>query len=119
MTEALERGAMFNIYHRPSGRKVDIYLAKSRFHHEQLQRPVPRPVEGITLPVASAEDILIAKLHWYRLGNEVSDRQWTDICGILAARRDVLDMDYVRRWCEEFRVTDLLERALISVETGE
>lgn len=33
--------------------------------------------------VATAEDTILSKLAWYRLGGEVSDRQWNDILGIL------------------------------------
>ena len=32
--------------------------------------------------VATAEDTLLQKLRWYRLGDEVSDRQWRDVLGI-------------------------------------
>ena len=33
--------------------------------------------------VASPEDTLLAKLEWYRLGGEVSERQWRDVLGVL------------------------------------
>ena len=62
-------------------------------------------------PVASSEDILLAKLRWYRDGGEVSSSQWSDICGIVAAN-PVMDHQYLRGWAGEFSVTGLLERAL-------
>jgi hypothetical protein len=62
--------------------------------------------------VASAEDTIISKLRWYRLGGEVSDRQWRDILGVLQAQQGRLDLDYVRTWCRSERVEDLLDRAL-------
>lgn len=34
------------------------------------------------IDVASAEDTILRKLNWYRLGGEVSDRQWRDVAGI-------------------------------------
>ena len=65
-----------------------------------------------TLFMSSAEDIILAKLEWYRLGGESSERQWGDILGILEIQGDQLDYDYLRHWSTELRVTDLLERAL-------
>ncbi|MBI1950999.1 MAG: hypothetical protein HYS34_06525 [Acidobacteria bacterium] len=35
------------------------------------------------LYVYTPEDILLQKLRWYRLGNEVSDRQWRDVTDLL------------------------------------
>jgi hypothetical protein len=33
----------------------------------------------VTIRFASPEDTLLHKLVWYKLGNEISDRQWSDI----------------------------------------
>jgi hypothetical protein len=62
--------------------------------------------------LASPEDTILAKLEWYRMGGDVSDRQWRDILGVLKTRAGELDLDYLRKWAEELRVSDLLERAL-------
>jgi hypothetical protein len=62
--------------------------------------------------VATAEDTLLAKLDWYRMGGEVSERQWRDVLGILEVQAGSLDLDYLRKWAKQLRVGDLLERAL-------
>jgi len=62
--------------------------------------------------VISAEDIVLAKLDWYRMGNEVSDRQWLDVLGVLKVQGNRLDRDYMRRMADELGVADLLQRAL-------
>jgi hypothetical protein len=62
--------------------------------------------------VKSPEDTILRKLQWYRLGGETSDRQWTDILGIIRTQGDRLDRGYLRTWASTLEVGDLLERAL-------
>ncbi|MGA7195391.1 MAG: hypothetical protein WBW94_17365 [Anaerolineales bacterium] len=59
-----------------------------------------------------AEDTILSKLEWYPMGGEVSERQWRDILGVLKTRAGELDLDYLRKWAGELKVSDLLERAL-------
>jgi hypothetical protein len=62
--------------------------------------------------VTSPEDIILAKLEWYRMGGEVSERQWRDVLGVLKTRQGELDLSYLGKWAKELGVSDLLERAL-------
>jgi hypothetical protein len=55
---------------------------------------------------------VVQKLHWYRLGDHVSERQWSDAMGVLAVRARELDIAYMRELASEMRVADLLARAL-------
>lgn len=64
--------------------------------------------------IVTAEDMVIAKLIWFRGGGDVSERQWTDILGLL--RRD-LDSDYLNRWAEAINVRPLLQRAIQALST--
>ncbi len=118
MRQAIRAGQAFNVIYIPKSQKVDIFPAVGEFHVAQLQRAskVPLSFLGIEAeyPVASAEDIILAKLQWYRAGGEVSDRQWSDITGLLATNPD-LDFDYVESWAGRLRVQDLLAKALAEV----
>jgi len=57
--------------------------------------------------VLSAEDVVLAKPDWFRLGGEVSDRQWRDILGVLKTQQSALDIDYLRQWAQTLDVADL------------
>ena len=114
---ALRERRAFNLIHIPTAQKIDIFPAWKDFHALQLERATSVPVfpdEPMQLPVASPEDILVAKLEWYRAGGEVSDRQWSDITGILATNPS-LDFAYTRSWASRLRVEDLLDRAIEDV----
>lgn len=66
--------------------------------------------------VATAEDIVLIKLQWYRLGDEVSQRQWSDLIQVVRLQAGQLDKEYLGRWVEELGVADLLERVWATCE---
>ena len=59
---------------------------------------------------------MLAKLEWYRKGGHVSERQWTDVIGVLRVSRDRLDLDYLRTGAAELGLDALLVRALEAAE---
>lgn len=113
---ALQRRGSFNLIHLESAFKIDIFPpGPSVFDRIEMERSAPHAFLGDPprdILVASAEDTLLRKLQWYRLGGEVSDRQWGDVAGIVKTQGDRLDLVYLRRWAEKLEVEDLLERAL-------
>ena len=104
----------YNLIHIPTGAKIDFFPAFEEFHHAQLERAATEELalDGppTPCPVATAEDILLAKLRWFRQGGEVSERQWSDIQGILAVQLS-LDNPYLDSWAARLGVSDLLARA--------
>jgi hypothetical protein len=121
IASAVAQHTSFNIIHRESMFKVDIFIPPlSPFMREQLSRArrqvftVEPRVEAL---VATAEDTLLAKLEWYRMGNEVSERQWCDALGILKIQAGNLDLVYLRHWAKELKVSDLLEHAMRELNT--
>ena len=76
------------------------------------------PLQAALPVAAAAEDVLLQKLCWYRLGNEASDCQWRDILGIIGVQGRRLDRSYLRRGALTLGVTDLLHRALGQGQPG-
>ena len=117
MREAVSLQRSFNVVHYETMWKIDVFVLKDRpYDAEALLRAQDSlldPADPTShVKVATAEDTVLAKLAWYRLGNEQSDRQWADILGVLRLKRVSLSEPYLRRWAKELGVLDLLERAL-------
>ena len=113
VTKAVRSARSFNILHLQSAFKVDIFVKSTSLADElQLNRRQRWEFpDGRSLWITSAEDIVLRKLLWYRLGNEVSDRQWRDVLAILRVKGGDLDLESLARWATKLEVEDLLARA--------
>jgi hypothetical protein len=120
IADAIIHHSSFNIIHRESMFKVDVFVPHPRtFIKNQFSRARKEILSSdpkMSAMVASPEDTLLAKLEWYRLGGEVSERQWRDVLGILKVQAGRLDVDYLYRMADEIKVKDLLERAVKDAE---
>ncbi len=120
MRNAISHHSSFNLIHLETMFKVDVFVAKPRaFDRSQLAR---RQLHLLSedpeyrVYVTSAEDIVLSKLEWYRIGGKVSDRQWRDLLGVLKVQGDRLDRGYMHRMAVELGVADLLEQAFKEVD---
>jgi hypothetical protein len=115
ITDAIRRRAMFNVIHLATMMKVDVYIAATEFDASAMSRHLLKSLDDLPdarhFSVATAEDVILHKLTWFRDGGQVSDRQWGDIVGVLRVQRDI-DLAFLRDWAARLEVTDLLERAL-------
>lgn len=113
---AIARRGSFNLIHLETMVKVDLFLPGDRaFDRQQLARRIAErvaPDSDETLWILTAEDVILAKLDWFRAGGEASERQWRDVLGVVKTQGGELDTAYLRRWAGELSVSDLLERAL-------
>lgn len=114
--QAIQRQSSFNIIHLPTMIKVDVFVVKSRPFDQAAFRRIRRErledaMGGREYSLASPEDIILNKLEWYRQGGEVSERQWTDVLGVLKVQSKLLDRAYLRRWAVQLGVADLLRRS--------
>lgn len=113
---AVERRASFNLIHLATMVKVDLFvLPDDDYAQEEMERRRQLSLlgtKGRAVPVASAEDIILQKLRWYRLGGEVSERQWSDALAVVRVQGERLDQSYLRSAAPELGIEDLLLRLL-------
>jgi len=114
--EAVLHQRSFNVIHLETMFKVDVFVVKKRpFHHSQMERRMAQVIAtdpDRTAYVATAEDTILAKLEWYRMGGDVSEQQWRDVLGVMKVQADRLDLAYLRQWAAQLNISDLLERAI-------
>ncbi len=108
--DALRRRSLFNIVDMETGWKVDLVIRKDRpFSVEELRRRQATTMFGVPVFVVTAEDSIVSKLEWAKLGE--SERQLRDVAGIVAAQQDGLDLAYIERWVDELGLRDHWDRA--------
>ena len=119
--DAIRSQSSFNLVHLATMLKVDVFVRKSTpWDVEAFSRCVQKPLDvaerARSFDITTAEDIVLHKLGWYRLGGGVSERQWRDAVGVLAVQRGTIDRGYLSRWAAELGLADLLERAVSEAE---
>src|SRR5260370_22291325 len=115
--DAIKHRSEFNIIHFETMLKVDVFIQKTRAFDRETRRRVRQEKLDETSSdhvflLASPEDVILNKLEWYKMGGEVSDRQWNDILGVLKVQGTSLDLAYLRQWPAALDVSPLLDRAL-------
>ncbi len=102
IAQEFSRRGQFNILHMPSGLKVDVVVQKSTDHgtSEFARRRRVELLPGLMTWVAAPEDVIIAKLRYYREGE--SEKHLRDIRGIKA--QISLDQSYLDYWIQELEL---------------
>jgi hypothetical protein len=114
--DAIRRRACFNVVHLATMFKADVFIGRDdAWSREEMARArteeIDTPDSRVAVRFASPEDILLHKLVWYQLGDQVSVRQWGDILGVIQVQADSLDVAYLRSWAPALGVSDLFARA--------
>jgi len=115
--DAINRTSSFNLIHLETGLKIDIFIGKNRPYDRAVSQRIREETltdnsEAPKFYIASPEDVVLAKLQWFKLGDCSSEKQWNDIVGVLRVQEKVLDMKYLQKWAKELKILDLLEKVL-------
>ena len=95
--EAVAHQGMFNVVDPESGWKADLIIHKHRpFSEAEFSRRETADFFGVSLAIASLEDVICSKLEWARLG--ASGRQLDDVRMLLRIAGDGVDLSYLERW---------------------
>jgi len=109
--DEFKRRGQFNVIDGSTAWKVDFIFCKPRpFSKEEMSRRVPAVVLGVNVFVATAEDTVLAKLEWAKLGE--SERQLRDVQALVEAKGESLDHAYIERWLDDVGVRELWGRVL-------
>ncbi len=116
MHQAIHNHTSFNVIHFTTAFKIDIFvMATSEFQKKIFSRRRKLSLGESTekpLSFVSPEDIVLLKLDWYRQSDCTSERQWSDILGVLNAQTSEIDIKYLREWAGKLGVDKLLEKAV-------
>jgi hypothetical protein len=104
--QAVKDRSQFNLIHPSSGLKVDVMiLRETDFNRSRLSRGVRIPTGAeSSARFASAEDVIIKKLEYYREGG--SEKHLRDIAGVLKVQGDRVDREYVADWTTKLGLTN-------------
>jgi len=118
--DALRRRGQFNVIDTATAWKADLIVRKARpFSTEEMRRPIEGDLLGAHVFVASAEDTVISKLEWAKLGGG-SDLQLRDASGIVALHgMSRLDVAYIERWVRELGLEDSWRRLLATTSQAD
>lgn len=108
--EAQSSNGMFNAVDPETGWKIDFIIRKDRpFSRAEFEARETVDFAGLELNIARAEDIVVAKLEWNRLGE--SEQQLRDVAEILLVQASRLDLVRIEQWVIELGLESQWQRA--------
>lgn len=98
--QAVQERVSFNLIHQATVLKIDVFqVGDSDYARASLRKRRKDRLVDDNSPevyIASPEDVVLHKLDWYRKENQISDRQWSDLVGVLKIQQATLDWEYLR-----------------------
>jgi len=116
LRDAIKSETSFNLIHLDTMFKIDIFILKedpySKESFNRIQEDsLDQGKNSLKIFISSPEDVILSKLIWFKLGNEISERQWLDVLGVIKIQGDNLDKEYLIQWAKQKDIYDLLRKA--------
>ncbi len=116
VSRAVAAGRPFNVIHLASAYKFDFFpVGNDAFGRCELAANLSRApspawkASSFQLPARKTPSLPSSSV--FARGG-VSDRQWSDILGVIKVQADRLDRAYLRKWAAQLAVADLLDEVL-------
>jgi hypothetical protein len=89
-------------------------LSSEPFDLSRFERRKRTSMEGHPVWLPTAEDVVVQKLRWAKLGKR--DKDMLDAISILKVRNEKLDWAYIGKWCTALDISDTLTEARARAE---
>lgn len=104
------QGGHFNIIHRETALRADVYLVgDDPLHAWALEHRRRLELETTPVWLAPLEYVILRKLQYYRSSS--SDRHLRDVAMMLRISGDLLDQDALDEWLGRLSLTETYQRA--------
>ena len=105
-------GTLRYVGRHKSGFKVELFLTSSDAHdRERFARRQKLPFLTGSAYLPTVEDVVIQKLRWFERSKRAKDLD--DARNVMAVQAGRLDLDYIRRWCDQHDTRSLFEQLLV------
>ncbi len=108
MKEAVSFQSMFNIIHLETLVKIDLIIRKNEeYRLLEFNNRKKRKLNEDDVYVVAIDDLIISKLFWAK--DSLSEIQIKDIVNLMKVD---FDLEYVKKWCVQLNLEDILRRVL-------
>ena len=115
IADAIRTSSSFNLIHLETMIKIDVFIHKedpyAKMALRRKRQDTFEELANVEFYFSSPEDIIIAKLQWYKIGGFVSERQWLDVIGVIKVQGDLLHKKYLKRWSKKLGLSSLMQKA--------
>ena len=112
--EAVVRRRQFNVLYPSTANKIDFMISRNdEWSRLQLERARTQPFDGdIKLKVCSPEDVIIAKMRYFKEGQ--SPKHLRDIAGVLDLQGKDIDRNYISHWANVLNLKEISQQILVA-----
>lgn len=101
--EAISKKSMFQVLHLPTMLKLDFWiLTDEAFDKSRFKRKKTVGILGQSMEIASAEDTILQKLRWYKMGK--IEKHLVDAAFVYQIQQKNLDKTYLGLWVKKLKL---------------